>query len=380
MTRQKQHVRPTNKHLVRAERERILRNRIIAGTIITAVLIIGFIGYAFYHQFVIVPNESIAVIDGEEISTSDFQNRILFELQFGGTPDEVAGKVLDTLINGVLIRHEAAKMGIEISQAELDQANEEVFGYFRNGTPTSAPSPTIDPTQFAQRTLTAAATQESTDQEVTPTIANTATPRPTPTEYTQESYQEVYSTFISRMEDQTGLSEAQFRLIVETNLLREKIRESLEQDVTREGEKTQLRHIQTDSQETAQEVRSKLDDGEAWDDLVLEYSQDATTKDSGGDLGWLTEEIILAGFGAYVEPLLTEPVGSIVGPVQTYQGWSVFEIMGREEQQYTEYEYQQAMNAAFDKWLLDVRANAEIDIAEDWYDRIPEVETPQPGY
>ncbi len=380
MTRQKQHVRPTKKHLARAERERIMRNRIIAGTVLTAILVFGLVGYAFYHQLVVVPNEPVAVVDGEKITTRDFQSRVLFELQSGSTPQEIAANVLDTMINGVLVRHEAKVMGIEIPQTELDQTIEEAFGYYREGTPTSAPSPTIDPTQFAQRTLTAAATAEAAGLDATPTTEISATPQPTPTEYTLEGFEEVYSTFLSSVGDQTGLSEVQFRRLVETNLLRERIREVIGQDVPLNGEKTQLRHILTDSQETAQEVRSKLDEGEAWGDLVLEYSQDATTKDSGGDLGWLTKEIIISGFGASAQPLVTEPVGTIFGPIQTYQGWDVFEIMGREVQPYTDYEYQLAKNAAFDQWLLEVRGNAEIDVAENWADRIPEVDVSQTGY
>ena len=380
MTRQKQHLRPTKKHLARAERERILQNRIIAGTVITTILVIGLVAYSFYHQLVVVPNEPVAVVDGEKITTRDFQSRVLFELQSGNTPQDIAPSVLDTMINGVLVRHEAKAMGIEIPQTELDQTIEEAFGYYREGTPTSAPSPTVDPTQFAQRTLTAAATAEATNLDATPTNAITPTPRPTPTPYTQEGFDEVYSTFLSSVDEQTGLSEAQFRRLVETNLLREKIREIIGQDVSMNGEKTELRHILTDSQETAQEVRSKLDEGEAWEDLVLEYSQDATTKEDGGDLGWLTEEIILAGFGASAQSLATEPVGTLIGPVQTYQGWDVFEIMGREVQPYTDYEYQLAKNAAFDQWLLEVRGNAEIDVAEDWYTRIPEIDVSQTGY
>jgi len=58
----------------------------------------------------------------------------------------------------------------------------------------------------------------------------------------------------------------------------------------------------------------------------------------------------------------------------------VFEIMGREVQPYTDYEYQLAKNAAFDQWLLEVRGNAEIDVAENWADRIPEVDVSQTGY
>ena len=377
MARQKQKLRPTRKHIARAEHERILRNRIIAGTLNTAILVFGLIGFGVYQQYVIVPREPIAVVDGEEISTGDFQSRVVYEVQYGGTAQQVAPAVLDNMINGVLIRHEAENLGIEISEAELNHRIEELFGYYRDGTPTRSPSSTPNPTQNALATLTAAAAVD--DVDVTPTIAYTATPRPTPTEYTQEGFEQFYSDYISDVKNQSGLSEEQFRQIILTNLLSQKIKKILEPDVSRNGEKTELRHILTYSEETAQEVRSKLDNGEAWEGLVLEYSQDATTQENGGELGWLTRGTILAGFGVSVELLVTESVGTLVGPIQTTQGWHVFEIIDRQLQPLTEYEYQQAVDLAYNDWLLELRSNAEIVIYEGWYERIPDVEAPQSG-
>lgn len=378
MVRQKQQLRPTKKHLARAERERILRNRIIAGTLITVVLVLGLIAFGIYQEFVIVPGEPIAFVDGEEISTRDFQARVIYQAQYGETAQQVAPGVLETMINNILIRREAENMGIEISQTELERRIEELFGYYRSGTPTRLPSSTPDPTRNAQRTLTAAATVDSPSADMTPTIANTATPRPTPTEYTQAGFEQAYSDFVTGLRDQSGLSEENFRQIILTNLLIQEIKEILEQDVPREGEKTQLSHIQTSSEEAAQEVRTKLDEGEHWEDLVTEYSEDETTKDVGGNLGWLTSGTILIGFGISSDSLTTGTVGTLVGPIQTNQGWHVFEIMDREVQPLTDFEYQQAVDLAYDDWLLELRGKTEIRIIEEWQERIPDVEV-SPG-
>jgi parvulin-like peptidyl-prolyl isomerase len=378
MARQKQSLRPTKKHLARAERERILRNRIVAGTLIAAILVFGLVGYGIFHETVIVPGEPIAVVDGEEITTRDFQDRVVsYVLSTGQPAAQVALSVLDSMIENMLVRHEAKKMGIEVSEAELDQRIEESLGYYRNGTPTRLPSATPDPTRNAQATLTATASTATPMLEATATAANSPTPRPTPTEYTAEGYQQVYKDFIAGIEEQSGMSEKQVRRIIKTNLLAEKIRADLEQNVPLEGEKTHLRHILTDTEETAQEVRTKLEEGEDWDDLVVEYSQDATTNDAGGELGWLTGTIIIAGFGPSAQLLTTEPVGTLVGPIQTTQGWHVFEILDREVQPLSEYEYQQAVYSAYDDWLLAVRSSADISIAEDWQERIPDVELPE---
>jgi hypothetical protein len=378
MARQKQQLRPTRKHLARAERERILKNRIIAGTLITAILVFGLIGYGIYREALFLPGEPIVIINGEEIITREFQDRVISEVQFSGTSAEsLAWAVLDTMIKDVLVRQEAEKMGIVITEAELDQRIEEYLGYYRNGTPTSSPSLTPDPTQKAEETLTAAAVTALPTADVTPTVANTLTPLPTPTEYTAEGYKQVYADYISGIEEQSGLSEEQIRQVIRSNMLSEMLREILKQDVPLEGEKTQLRQIQTETEETAQEVRSKLEEGEAWEDLVTEYSQDETTKDAGGELGWLTSAIILAGFGPSAELLSTEPVGTLVGPIQTYQGWHMFEIMDRDIQPFTEYEYQQVVNSAYDNWLSVVEGNSEIIIVENWEELIPNVDVPE---
>ena len=57
-------------------------------------------------------------------------------------PETIGQSVLDQMINEQLIRLEAEKRGITVSDAELVKAKQSSFAYYPNGTPTSAPTPT----------------------------------------------------------------------------------------------------------------------------------------------------------------------------------------------------------------------------------------------
>ena len=80
------------------------------------------------------------------------------------------------MIDEIVIRQEAKKVGITVSAAEIDEAMKAAFGYYPNGTPTPTVTPThvltptLNPTQLAIVTITP-----------TPTTAPTETPEPSQT-------------------------------------------------------------------------------------------------------------------------------------------------------------------------------------------------------
>jgi len=87
-----------------------------------------------------------------------------------------------------------------------------------------------------------------------------------------------------------------------------------------------------DSQETkalAETLMVRLDRGETFEDLAYYNSDDPTTKNSGGELGWFGEGQMVPEFE---EAAFTADSGDIVGPVLTPFGYHIIKVLDKQEQ------------------------------------------------
>jgi hypothetical protein len=141
---------PTKKHLARIERERQQTRYIIIGSIIVLVLVIGVIAYGILEQKVLRNLRTVAVVNGEKITAQDFrdytkyyrytlirsaENTYQIASMFGSDPNSLqsfvgqlqgiaaqmdtfqAGETsLNNMVDNLLIRQEAAKRGITVSE------------------------------------------------------------------------------------------------------------------------------------------------------------------------------------------------------------------------------------------------------------------------
>ncbi len=269
------------KHVARLQREQ-QQGRIILYTffgILAAVVLLLVYGWLDIKYF--QANRPVAKVGDVEILVKDFEPRVRLQRQqllsqynlysqyqqFGmdvsaqlqqiegslGQPTIVGQTVLDQMINEELVRQEAAKRGITVDEAELDEAVKTAFNYFPNGTP----SPTVTPTQVTQPAAPAEAfavvtktppptstpaptsTPESaptatatTAPSATPTATAgpTSTPEPTATPYTLEGFQTELDAANGRMV-KLGFDDEIFRKFFEAQLLETKLREVIAADV-----------------------------------------------------------------------------------------------------------------------------------------------------
>ncbi len=80
-----------------------------------------------YNQY-----SQYAQLFGMDVTAAIASNSIQLD-----APETIGQAVLDQLINEELIRQEAEKRGITVSEAELDEAMQSAFGYYPNGSPNS---------------------------------------------------------------------------------------------------------------------------------------------------------------------------------------------------------------------------------------------------
>lgn len=407
----------------RVERERRYNRGIIIGItlVISAVIVVIIVGVVL--EGVIRPEQPIAIISGEEILTKDFQARVRFErgqlvsqylniyqylqlLNFDSTtvqqyqpylqqiqsqldPVSLGNNVLERMINGVIIKQEAAARGIEVSDDEINSYFESMFGYFPNGTPTPeptleiAPTSTLSATQLALVTLTPTPTSTPTltpnpEASLTPLPSPTIDiPTPTPTLYTFDEYQTDLTTYFNNLHNEIKLSEEDMRKIISTEILRGKLSEEITKDLKPEQEQVWARHILVEDEETALEVIDRLKNGEDWSALVLEYSKDTSNSSRGGDLGWFSSSVMIPEFS---QAAFDTPIGEISDPVETQYGWHIIQVLGHEIRPLSSNEFNQLKQTEFNNWLSEVRLTVEIEIKDYWSKRIPTEPAIPPQY
>ena len=146
---------------------------------------------------------------------------------------------------------------------------------------------------------------------------------------------------------------------------------------TERGMSTNLRHIliqpstilpEQEASELASDLRRRIVDGESFNDLAIEYSDDPGTALSGGDLGWTNGEGLVPEFREVMD---NTEIGELSDVFQTDFGFHVLEILDRREEDLTEdalnnLAYQSLFNQRFDEtlqaWIKEIRDRAYVKV------------------
>ncbi len=407
----------SRKHVARLERERrqVRLIKFIAIGVVAAIVLI--LAYGYLDTTYLQERQPVAEVNGDKITTKEFKARVVmqrrqlldqymqylqYQQSFGfdmaaqleqvqsslDAPTSVGQQVLDALINEALIRQEAEKRGISLTAEEVETFTRELFGFFPDGTPipTATPTevtityPTLSPEQLALVTATPAPTEGPTvtppptatlDPAVTATAtstpAPTALPSPTATPYTLDGYQGRFDETLQTYKDM-GLTEAQYRRLFETELLRTKLFDDLTADMPKEEEQVWARHILVADEETAKAVIERLNNGEDFATLALELSEDTGSGAAGGDLGWFGKGQMVPAFEATAFSLED---GEISDPVESNFGWHIIQKLGHTTLPLSASAYQQARQAAFDEFIATLREESEVTIHDYWVERVP---------
>ncbi len=412
------------KHAHLSKQEKKQQKIIITSFIVVAILIVGSIAFGLLNEYVFKYNRPVATINGEKLMPAEFEKQVRYSryqlmeqyLQyanlaqmFGGDPAmggqftetlseiennlapanavEIGTTVLDQLINQTLFQQEAKKMGIVITDKEIDEAFQAAFGYYPGGTPTSEPTATpfvestLSPKQLAIVTLTPTAEPTAvpeeevaaSEEEVVEEIADptpTSEPLPTATAYTEAAYVEQRNDYVKKLDKlNLGFSEQDLRNLIFNQLVYEAVREAVTADVAKEQEQVWARHILVSDLATAQTILDSLDQGEDWAELAANFSIDTGNKDAGGDLGWFADGQMVPEFSTAAFAL---EIGEISEPIETQFGFHIIQVLGKEVRPLDANIYDNNVSAAFNTWLIGVKAQSEIVRSETWMELVPQ--------
>lgn len=257
--------------------------------------------------------EVVATVDGTEIEQDALYEQMV---------KTSGAEALDIMISNEIIRQEAEKADIEITQEELDA---ELAEYEE---------------QYGGAEGLAAALEGSG--------------------LTKEDLEEEMKNFL-RIEKLIGPEIEITDEAIETYFKENK--EALGQSATVEAS-----HILTETKEQAEEVAQKLADGEDFAELAAEYSVDTANAENGGELGSFGKGEMAPEFE---EAAFAMKPGEVSDPVQTDFGYHIIKVTDKTEaseatledskEQIKEILFDEALNAKYAAWIAEKQAAYDIE-------------------
>tara|TARA_B100000029_G_scaffold117399_2_gene110513 strand:+ start:19657 stop:20862 length:1206 start_codon:yes stop_codon:yes gene_type:complete len=375
-----------------ASRDRVLRTWLLSATAAVAVILVGLLGYGIVEKYWIIPQKTVATVGEHEISLELLQQHTRYRrsqmlnqyisyldiLQYSGdqrnqvqdlldqidqelkNPVVLSKSIMDELINMYLIINESRVRNIVLTEDEIEDAIKIFFGYQAGGTDISSSS--VETEDIISATQT----------------SNTQSPTATP--YTISAYQENYNNYMDEIQVDTGMSEDTFRSLFASKLRTEKLRGVIGQEQTYpEEEQVHVKHIllSLDNLDEAAGVLARALDGEDFDELAMQFSDDESNANMGGDLGWIARGQMVNSF----EQVIFDAEEGVVSElVATQFGLHIVKIVERDVRPLPSGVIDQRRMLAFNEWLAGVRDNTSIDILDWWEPYAPTNPTLQDMY
>lgn len=189
---------------------------------------------------------------------------------------------LDTLITKNLINQEVEKEKITVSSKEIDAELQELIDSY-GGEET-----------FEQQLTASGLTQDDIKEDI-----------------------EVNLKIEKLLEPQIEITEEEMQTYFDEN-----------KDSFAQTKQVKASHILVEDEETAKEVKEKLDNGEDFAELAKEYSTDTASAESGGDLGFFGEGSMVAEFE---EAAFSMKVDEISDPVKSDYGYHIIKVTDTQE-------------------------------------------------
>lgn len=355
----RQEVQQTKKQI--AHGKKLARqNRIIFLAVgALALIMVVILGVGLFREVLPKANAPVAIVDGTKIGAKDYDalaaylrfnlnyyiQQIQTQLQGLDTTDQnnqfilsyyqqqlnqlqtevanVDSTSLDELIDAELIREKAKELGAAVTKTEV---NDELQQFL-------SPAP-----------------------QATATTTETV---PTPTPIPQSQLDANYNSFLQNV----GITDQQFRAIIERNLLRTKVQDVLASQVPTTGLIVHVQMIVTNTNEIATAAEQRIQNGEDFATVAKEVSSDPQVDQNGGDVGWLAQGQTSRRYGQALEDWIFAQQPGALGVVESNGQFYVVKVLERNENgplPAEELTYRQ--DNALTDWLAQRRASPDVKI------------------
>ena len=176
--------------------------------------------------------------------------------------------------------------------------------------------------------------------------------------------------FRQRLND-TKLSADEYRDIVATQLIGEFFYDVIADATPNTAEQVHLHVILTDTEEEAEEIRARWEAGESFAELAQQVSLDATSRENGGDVGWVPIGVIYDS--RYDDVIFNLDIGEVSEPLAYYDtsvpdpsspsyiNYYLMMVSERADSREIDEKYMETVhNMAFDQWISQMYSEHDI--------------------
>lgn len=272
--------------------------------------------------------------------------------------DSIANDVLDRMVEGQLMRQEAARRSITVTPQELQEYIEvSLFNY--PYPPTPEPYPTLPPPTLPP----------------TATVTPEPTPTASPTPRSQEEFEAEYEQWLEQAREIAEMSEAAWRASVEEDLYRQALLEAFGAEIETNVQQIKGSYIFAQERETADALLARLGAGATFAALVAEIQADESEEPAAfaGNFSWSSvesiqqrvgEEFAAAAFSLTAGSYAPEPI-----PTADGQFYLVY-VEESEVRELASYQVDQRRQELFQEWLDQAKTGDGI-VYGNWRDYIP---------
>jgi parvulin-like peptidyl-prolyl isomerase len=301
------------------------------------LLALGLVGYWGYDTYVGVWNQPIVKIGNQtivdpttgntvkgDVTTLDMRYFVkllrLYTLTSQGntTSSSFPYQVLQQIENDELVKRAAPGLAIYVSQDEVTaKINENLISSAQSGGNSTG-------------NITGNITQPQTDLG------------------------KIYKQWL----DYVHLTDTEYRQVVEGTLLTQKLNDQITQSIPTEGKQAHVYAIVLANEGNATAVENLLKSGGNFTQIAEEYSTDETSRQNGGDLGWLPQGILIPELDKAAFSL---PAGNISEPIVSTNGYYIIKVAEIDNNRPIEDQYRQMLaSTAYNNWFTEQRKLVQI--------------------
>lgn len=157
------------------------------------------------------------------------------------------------------------------------------------------------------------------------------------------------------------MREDDVRALVQHELLVNAMRDRVLAQLPRTAEYIHVYHIVVRTEREAQQVLQKLENGAKFSALAQTLSIDDSTRVDGGDLGWITRNSGALLWSEVEDAAFALPIGETSDIVKSPIGYHIIKVTEKEERPLSEADTAQLQEAALQNWIAQLKAGAKIE-------------------